>query len=204
MPVSAGDVLVTGIASTAGESFTMTPIADNYQPPVDVTLAYPGFAEGDVITLEAAGDMLGAFELSAPGVAQLELEADEIMLDPTTDLELSWGAAGAAGQSSIAVKLDISHHGGTKGMITCEADDSGSLAISAALVAGLIELGVAGFPTIAVTRRSTGSVVTEAGRVDLVVASRVERTVLIEGLVSCNDDSACPDGQTCQTDLTCQ
>jgi len=205
MPVTAGDVLVTGVATTAGAtSFTMTPIADNYQPPAGTTLVYPAFAEGDIITLEAAGDTLGAFELSATGVAPLELDADEITLDPAADVELAWAPAGAAGESTLAVKLDISHHGGTKGMIQCEADDTGSLAIPAALISGLLELGVAGFPTIIVTRKSTGSAVTEAGRVDLVVSSKVEREVLIEGLVSCTDDSSCPDGQTCQADLTCQ
>jgi hypothetical protein len=203
-PVSAGDVLVTGVGTTSGAtSFTMAPIANNYQPPAGTTLAYPAFAEGDEIALEAAGDELGAFALSAPGVAQLQLAADELALDPAADLVLEWTPpAGSA--SAIAVKLDISHHGGTKGILECEADDTGSLAIPASLVAGLIELGVAGFPSIVVSRRSTGSTVTALGRIDLVVSSQVTRPVLVDGVVSCSEDAQCPDGQTCQPDLTCQ
>jgi hypothetical protein len=203
-PVSAGDVLVTGVATTGGEtSFTMTPIADNYQPPAGTTLAYPAFAEGDEITLEAAGELLAAFELVATGVAQLELYADEVALDPAVDVELEWSPSNGS-EPTIAVKLDVSHHGGTKGIIECESDDTGSLPIPATLVSELLELGVAGFPSISVTRLSKGSTTTELGRIDLVVSSQVTRPVLIAGVVSCSDDSACPDGQTCQPDLTCQ
>jgi hypothetical protein len=202
--VSAGEVTVSGVATTGGDtSFVMTPIADNYQPPAGTTLAYPAFAEGDAITLEAAGDMLAGFELEATGVAELQLEADELTLDPTADVQLAWTPAGT-GEPTIAVKLDISHHAGTKGMIECETDDTGSLAIPAALVAELLDLGVAGYPTIIVTRRATGSATTAAGRVDLVVSSQVERAVVIEGLVSCTDAAECPDGQTCGADLKCQ
>jgi Cys-rich repeat protein len=32
----------------------------------------------------------------------------------------------------------------------------------------------------------------------------VERVVVIAGLVSCTDDSDCPNGQTCQPNLMCQ
>lgn len=202
--VSAGEVTVSGVATTGGDtSFVMTPIADNYQPPAGTMLAYPAFAEGDVITLAAAGDVLAAFELEATGVAQLELEADELTLDPAADVQLAWTPAGI-GEPTIAVKLDISHHAGTKGMIECETDDTGSLAIPAALVSELLDLGVAGYPTIIVTRRATGSATTAAGRVDLVVSSQVERAVVIEGLVSCTDDAECPDGQACGADLKCQ
>lgn len=202
--VSAGEVTVSGVATTGGEtSVAMTPIANNYQPPAGTTLAYPAFAEGDAITLAAAGDMLAGFQIEASGVAQLELDADELTLDPAADVQLGWAPAGA-GDSTIAVKLDISHHAGTKGMIECETEDTGSLAIPAALVSELLDLGVAGYPTIIVTRASTGSTTTAAGRVDLVVSSQVERPVAIEGLVSCTDDTACPDGQTCGADLKCQ
>lgn len=201
---SAGEVLVTGVATTDGaSSFSMMPIANNYQPPAGTTLAYPAFAEGDTIEVAASGDMVAAFEISATGVAPLELQADEVMLDPAVDVVLGWVPAGTA-ESTIAVALDISHHGGTKGIIECEAEDSGSLVIPAALVSGLLDLGVAGFPTIVVTRASTGSTTTAIGRIDLVVSSQVVRSVLIDGLVSCTDDAECPEGQTCQVDLACR
>ncbi len=89
-------------------------------------------------------------------------------------------------------------------MIECETADSGSLELDGALITELLDLGVAGFPTIIVTRESTGSVVTALGRIDLVLAAKIERAVTIAGLVSCTEDADCPDGQTCQPNLTCQ
>lgn len=200
---SAGPVHVSGVATAAGESsFTMEPIANNYQAPASSPLAYPGFAAADPISVEADGDEVGGFALSASGVDPLELTADDLTLDRATDLDLTWVAA-TAGDSVIQVKLDISHHGGTKGKLECETADTGSLSIPAAMVAALLDLGVSGFPTIVVTRSATGSATTSAGRIDLVVSAGIERTVLIEGLTSCTDDSACPDGQSCQPDLSC-
>lgn len=201
--LDAGVVEVEGVATTDGAtSFSMEPIADNYQAPVGTTLAYPAFAAGDVITLRAAGAEVDAFEVSTTGVAQLELTNASITLDAAADLNLTWTVSGGE-DSTVEVKLDISHHGGTKGKIECETEDTGSLVIGAALVAELLDLGVSGFPTIVVNRTSIGSAATSVGRVDLEVSSSVERTVLIDGLTSCTDSSECPDGQTCQPDLRC-
>lgn len=208
-PMGAGDITVTGIAVASGDpSFTMAPIADNYQPPAGTTLVYPGFEEGDAIALSASGDpsgeQIGAFDLEGAGIAPLELTHGEVTLDAAADIALSWVAAGGSVDSEVHVKLDISHHGGTKGMIECVTADSGALDVPAALVSGLLDLGVAGFPTIIITRRATTSVTTSAGRVDLVVSSGIEEGVIVDGVVSCTDDSECTDGQTCQPDLTCQ
>ena len=82
--------------------------------------------------------------------------------------------------------------------------DSGSLELDGALITELLDLGVAGFPSIIVTRRAVGSAAIAAGRVDLVLSSKVEHFVDIAGLTSCSADSDCPDGQTCQDDLTCK
>ena len=89
-------------------------------------------------------------------------------------------------------------------MIECDADDTGSLEIAAPLVTELINLGVAGFPTIIVTRKSVGSTTIAQGRVDLIVSSDVEHEVQVSGVTSCTDDMDCPSGQTCQSDLTCK
>lgn len=76
--------------------------------------------------------------------------------------------------------------------------------IEAAILTELVNLGVAGFPAIAVTRKAVGSTTISPGRVELVVSSEVERAVEIPGLTSCTDDMQCPNGQTCQSDLTCK
>ncbi|KYF89703.1 hypothetical protein BE17_14615 [Sorangium cellulosum] len=202
---SAGPVTVTGLNLESEEaSLVMTPTANNYQPPAGVKLRYPPADEGQPVRFEASGDYFGAFTLEAKGVSPLDLLNDAIELQPDQAVQLEWTPPGQAGVSTVYVKLDISHHGGTKGMIECAADDTGSLELPASLVTQLLDLGVAGFPTIIVTRRSVGSTTIAPGRVDLVVSSQIEQAVVIAGLTSCSDTSECPEGQTCQADLTCK
>jgi hypothetical protein len=117
---------------------------------------------------------------------------------------LSWTAPRAGG-GKVHVKLDISHHGGSKGRIECDADDTGAIELPATLVSELLQLGAAGFPTVIVTRKGpVGSAVLAPGRVELTVSSEAEHAVLVPGIVSCTDSSECPMGQTCQPDLTCK
>ncbi len=202
---SAGSVTATGIkVQGAGASFTMTPIVNGYQPPAGTTLAYPGWAEGDDIKIQAAGDYYAPFTLVARGIAQLNLTSPSYALAKDQPLKLTWTPPAKAGVSTVQVKLDISHHGGTKGKIECDTADSGALEISAPLITKLLGLGVAGFPTVLVIRRAVGSAVIAPGRVDLVVSSDIEHDVIVPGVVSCTDTAQCPPGQTCQSDLTCK
>jgi hypothetical protein len=71
-------------------------------------------------------------------------------------------------------------------------------------VSKLLNLGVAGFPTVIVTRHLVGSTVIPPGRVELEISSTVEQAVMIDGLNSCTDKADCPNGQDCQADLTCK
>ena len=119
-------------------------------------------------------------------------------------LTLTWNAPVGGGASRIAVALDISHHGGSKGKIDCDAPDTGSLTMSAMLMTRLLDLGAAGFPTVIVTRKATSSALVTAGRVDLVLSSKVEQAVTVPGIHSCTEDGDCTAPQTCQSDLTCR
>jgi hypothetical protein len=202
--LSVGTVTAKGLKTAAGATtFTMDPVANNYQPPASVTLAYPAFAEGDAISLDAAGGTFSAFTLKATGIAELKLLNDSIALAENTAQNLTWTPPSSSA-SKVQVKLDISHHGGTKGKIVCETADSGALTLSASMLTQLIKLGVAGYPTIVVTRVASGTATISAGRVDLVISSEVEKSVTVTGLTSCTKDTECPDGQKCQTDLTCK
>ncbi len=197
-----GTVTVTGVKTSTGDtSFTMTPLSNNYQPTVD--LAYPPFADGEEVTVAAAGDFFPAFSISSQGVAPLSLSSTNLALKSGQALDLAW-TKGSTSAAKIHVKLDISHHGGTKGQIECDADDSGSLSISGALIGKLLNLGVAGYPTVIVTRQVVGATTISAGRVELVVSSVVEQPVTVDGLTSCTKDADCQSNQTCQTDLTCK
>lgn len=199
----AGAVQVSGVhASVSG--FQMTAINNGYQPPAGVTLSVPPFGDGEPITLTAAGSAaVQPFTLTSAGVAPLSLSSTALTLQSGAPLELTWPAGSASTAARVEVKLDISHHGGTRGVISCQTDDDGALTVSGALVTKLLDLGVAGFPTVVVRRERVGATVIAAGRVDFRVGSELEQAVTIPGLTSCTDTSECPSGQTCGNDLRC-
>lgn len=203
--VTVGTVDVEGLRTTDGAtSFSMDPIAGGYQP-AGITLEYPAFSEGDAITFSAAGeDSVPAFTLEGEGIAKLELLNQSIELADGQAVDLNWTPPGQADIADIYVKLDISHHGGTKGMIECDAGDSGSLELPADMLDQLKALGISGWPSIVVSRKATGSTNTSRVQVDLVVISTLEMFVDIPGLISCTRDADCPTGQTCQDDLKCE
>lgn len=201
---SVGTVTVRGVRTTTGKTeFQVDPVANNYQV-VDVELPFPAFEEGGPIEIAAAGaGSVAPFRIQASGIAPLVLAGSEqgFPLKKGMGLPLTWTPPGKPGTSRIQVKLDISHHGGSRGMIECDVEDNGSLTIPATLTDQLLDLGVAGFPTVVVTRSSMGSTVTRFGRVDLRAYMYVESEIKIEGLISCDgDDAQCPSGQRCNSD----
>ncbi len=59
------------------------------------------------------------------------------------------------------------------------------------------------FPTIVLSRESVGAAAVSGGRVELVVVSRIETAVSIPGIISCNGDEDCPEGEACGLDRKC-
>lgn len=200
-----GTVTFTGLEHDGDiASFEIEPVSNNYITPAAIDLPFPAFDEGAPIELRTSGGDLAPFSISGKGILPLEMNGTApYPFGSDSDFEISWSPAGASDVSKIHVKIDISHHGGSKGMIECDGDDNGSLVIAKSMVADLIALGVAGFPTVVLTRQNVTSVFTEPGRVDLNIYQYVERELAIGGLVSCTDTQDCPAGQTCRDDLTC-
>ena len=202
--IEAGKVSVTGIQIKGGTTaFSMDPINKTYQAPAGTILAFPPFTEGDAVQFSAAGDTAtAAFSISAKGIGPLQILNDSITLADGKAINLKWTAPANPANSTIFVLVDVSHHGGSKGKIECEAPDNGALEIPAVLVDKLKALGISGFPKIEVTRRSVGA----GASVDaqLVLESMVNKTLDIPGLISCNGDEECPDGKLCQQDLQCE
>jgi hypothetical protein len=155
------------------------------------------------VLLEAAGGALEPFVIGAYGIAPLVLASeDPIPFTGEGAVALGWDASPER-QAVIAVHVDISYHGGTKGEIACSTEDDGELTIEQALVQGLIDLGVAGFPHAQIERRS-GSFANVAGNhVELNVLSRRTQQLSIPGVSSCTEDDECADGETCGDDSTC-
>lgn len=206
-----GTVTLRGLQSAAGDdaiAIEPLPPSNTYQLPGRVQLPYPPFAEGDALSLQAAGGELPRFAVETVAIAPLEgTDPGPIEFAPDAATELRWTPPASGASSRIAVRVDISHHGGQKGEIVCDAPDDGSLTISARLAAGLIDLGVAGFPSLEIVREAAGSTPIGSGRVELAVASPVTIELEIPGLVSCEEpgtQDVCPAGQACGIDRRCQ
>jgi hypothetical protein len=183
---AAGTVRVTGLGD---EALELEPIGSSpsYQP---ASLPYPPCAEGDAVRVEA-----DAFAIETRCVAPLEVSATTITVLRGEATLLSWTPPGEDVGSRVEVTLDISHHGGQKGELTCDAPDTGEFEIPEPLITQLVALGTAGFPTIRLTRVSRAAAA-EAENITLTVSSSVERLVDI-GMPSCSVDDDCPSGLTC-------
>lgn len=191
-PRAVGTLTLAGV----GQQLALEPTGSMnvYQSP---SLSYPPCQLGAPITASGAG-----FSLQAECVAPLELLGpDPIPVKAKQAVKLSWVAAPEGAASRVRIKLDVSHHGGSKGEINCEVADTGSFEIPEPLVTELLGLGLAGFPTINLNRVTRGTDAVNPN-LSLVISSDVTRPV-DTGVVSCLDSSACPDGQTCLDGGTC-
>jgi hypothetical protein len=195
-----GDITVRGLDLDTG-SVTLEPFAPSffYQ---SAELAYPPCREGTPLHLESA-----AFTAEATCIAPLIVDQDPVRVRTGEPVSLTWDPPGSAEDPSqsttrIQILLDISHHGGKRGDILCDVPDSGSYTIPQNMVAALVDLGLAGFPSVILTRRSTGT--TTLPEVNFIVAATVERPV-DTGVHSCLNDEDCPGGQTCNRQtVTCR
>jgi hypothetical protein len=190
---SVGTLTLKGI----GSPLELTPSSSMivYQAP---SLPFPPCEPGAPVTASATD-----VSLSAECIAPLQLKGpDPIPIVENAPLRLSWVPGAAAARSRIQIKLDVSHHGGSKGEIDCDVPDTGELEIPASLVTALLGLGLAGFPTINVNRVAVGADAAHPN-LSLVLASDVTRAV-DTGVVSCLDDQACSAPQTCQKSGICE
>jgi hypothetical protein len=204
--LDAGTVSLSGIKGASGATnVTLLVVAGVYQADPEMDVAFPPYDEGADVGLSATGGAVGAFSVHAKGIAKLVVGYDSLPFEKNKATTATWTAKGASSDARIHVKIEISHHGGpSKGRIECDTPDNGSITISAPLVTALLNLGYSGFPTIELTRISTGTAAVGTGHVALELSHPVERPLKIPGLVDCTDSTDCPTGQTCQNDLSCK
>jgi hypothetical protein len=197
--INVGRVYVDGL----DESFYMDPINNYYQPSGGTILPFESFAEGDDINFRADGSASSpAFMVTGKGINPLDVINDDITLDGEP-IRLEWTPPEQQGSTTLTVVFDISYHGGTRGKIVCETPDDGSEDVAGFLIDELKALGISGFPKIEVTRKTTTT--TESPiKVDIVVESLVTRILSIPGIISCNSDADCPEGQFCAFDFRCR
>jgi hypothetical protein len=203
---NAGKLTIKGLLTETGPA-TIDLVPDaNYYVVVEPKLAYPAFKEGDDVEVSAAGSgEFPAFTLKSKGISQLELMiSSPLQLSPDQALPLRWKPPGQPALTRVQILIDISHHGGFRGLIRCDTSDTGMLDVPAKLVTALIGLGVAGYPTVSITRHAEGRAQVTGGWVDLNVISTRDEALTVAGFTSCNEDKEpCPTGKTCGTDSVC-
>jgi hypothetical protein len=92
--------------------------------------------------------------------------------------------------------------GDPAGKIECDCEDNGSLTIPASMLDKLKTYGISGFPKLEIARYAID--VNAFSNAKIVLESRVTMMLDIPGVISCNGDDECPEGQTCGTDFRCQ
>lgn len=199
--VSAGALSVDGLATPV--EFEPNGITLDYSK--TVLDPFPAFNPGDAIGLSAAGDVTPPFEAELTGVAGMVIDPDPIAVKYGEPAGIVWDATAAdADASSVFITFSVNVHGAVTGWIECTAPDTGEFEIPAELVSALIDLGLSGFPSADIERRSSATVDLGNGCLELYVGSKVTKDIALDGLASCHDDADCDSGQTCSDEMVCE
>jgi hypothetical protein len=196
--VDMGSLVFGGLALKSGSGdLTVAPINKTYQ---DSSLAYPPCGPGKDVSVSGGADASTKFTLKAQCIDPIEITgADPLPFKPGEAAQITWKAPTVTlTNSRMLVRIDISHHGGLKGLIVCDTADTGSVSVDGQLISKLVQLGTAGFPVAKLTRVSTGTGAAGAGTATLTVQSAKERDLEIPGVVSCTTEKPCPSPQVCK------
>jgi hypothetical protein len=194
---NAQNVGILQLEGLGSEPVTMEPFPPGFAYQ-SRALPHPPCLEGESVRLSAP-----AFSAASACVAPLVVFNTAFPVKRGQALALTWEAPSQTDQTRLLIKLDVSHHGGKKGEIDCNVPDNGAFEISASLVTALVDLGLAGYPTIVLTRVASASSPAQPA-VQFAISSGIEREV-DTGITSCTENVHCPTGQQCNTDkLTCE
>ncbi len=98
------------------------------------------FADDAVVTASADGDDVGGFTLTAGGVEPLESGLAGAELDPLGDGPATFTWTAGAGGARIRLEInaaDVCHAGAHWLVLECDTDDTGSLEVSAEVLAAI-------------------------------------------------------------------
>lgn len=194
-----------GVVSVTGlfDEVMVEPIPPTYSY-FDTSLSHPAFEPGAALELTATGGDYAAFELHGNGVAMVEPLGDQLVLSTDEAVDIEWTASGTT-NARLRLELNVDQHGLTPVSLVCDAEDDGSLEVSAQLVSDFLAFGVSGFPRAEYYLQTADSVTIEPGCVDLVVRSHATRQLSVSGHIPCDDPSDCPAGEHCNLAIqTCE
>lgn len=192
-----GTVTITGLVSPVD----LEPVfpGNTYY---DTSLPSPPFEPGSLITLDMPGGVYGPATLYGVGVEPIATLDEEWAVEAGVDLDVHWQAPTAAiSRGEIALTLNIDQHGSTPGTLLCSFEDDGEATVPAAILQALVNTGVTGFPSGALTRRTQDHADAAAGCMDLTVSSSETVRVDVIGYTPCVSDADCPDGMDCNEEL---
>jgi hypothetical protein len=189
------DVGIVRVQGLSVGELVLDPVSPSFQYQSQRLEAAP-CAPGQLLRLESPhfsgeSSCIEALVVDATAIPAVRREAP---------VHLDWDGPVDETLSRVHILLDVSHHGGKRGDIVCDVPDTGSFDIPAALVTALVDLGLAGFPSVILTRSNSGT--SSAPNVSFGATSTVERPV-DTGVRSCLQDdgtNGCPSGQRCDQD----
>lgn len=193
--VSMGNLEVSGLKLAEGgaDTFSLSPINNTYESAGSTDLAYPPCAAGDEVTVNGGADDATKFTVKGKCIDPLELTGESpIPFEANKETTVTWKPGSNPDDAHIIARFDISHHGGLKGLILCDSSDTGSIKVDGSLVAGLIQLGTAGYPVVRVMRLGATTAPAGSGTATLNIQSTIEWPLKVPGIDSCatNDDCA--------------
>ena len=154
------------------------------------------------ITAATSGGDYAPFSLEARAVEPLVFDGADLSVGHGRSLDFTWTPPTRPGAAHIMalVMLQPSVSGP---MIECTFPDTGAASVPAALLDRLLNLGVNGYPSLRLFRRTVTSTNIAPGCVELEVDALVRRRLSVDGVTLCGGSGECPPPLTCQTNYTC-
>jgi hypothetical protein len=198
-----GTVTVAGLNSPLS---AMPNAQKTYYAPASASGFPPATVGANVVLMASGGDYAG-FSLHGAGFPVIESPSTSLPFQMGTPFTVTWTPPAAPVATRMFVQVDIAFHGGIDAQIQYNVPDNGSLTVPASLVDALLARGVAGFPTAYLNRRTVDSTNVGDGCADFVMTTVFNGTsgiqLMIPGFTSCNKDTDCPTGMTCDPTLKC-
>ena len=195
-PERRGDDLIHGLAVP----LELTSLLGSYGQ--SISDPFPPAAPDASITAETSGGDYPPFSLEARAVEPLAFDGADLSVGHGRSLDLSWTPPTRPGAAHILALVNL-QPSALGPIIECTFPDTGAASVPAWLLDRLIDLGINGYPSLRLFRRTVTSTNIEPGCVELEVHALVRRRLSVDGVTSCSDSSECPPPLTCHVNYTC-